>query len=200
MVNVVVQETVVLSQQPQTVCPTKTLVTTVGVPRLVSKSLCALFSILAWNHPNPRTWVCAMCATGFIGDGDFALYSTQTQNPQHPYELWMWQWSFCAVSTTILSGSIAERATFGSYIIYALFYTGEILYCSRTSNTFQRLMISWLQASCIWEGYVTSWLDYVHVHGVLQGLLMFFVNCTAPTLMLWVCLGRKSRKLLHLST
>ncbi|MEW5318528.1 MAG: hypothetical protein WDW38_009744 [Sanguina aurantia] len=67
------------------------------------------------NDPRP--------SEGFIGQGDFALYSTQTQNPQHPYELWMWQWSFCAVSTTILSGSIAERATFGSYIIYAFFYT-----------------------------------------------------------------------------
>lgn len=65
-------------------------------------------------------------AAGFIGQGDFALYSTQTQNPQHPYELWMWQWSFCAVSTTILSGSIAERATFGSYIVYAFFYTGRL--------------------------------------------------------------------------
>ncbi|PNW78351.1 hypothetical protein CHLRE_09g400750v5 [Chlamydomonas reinhardtii] len=61
---------------------------------------------------------------GFIGNWDFALSQTDGSpgsEPPNPWHLFIWNWSFCSASTTILSGSIAERATFASYTIYAAF-------------------------------------------------------------------------------
>ena len=56
----------------------------------------------------------------FIGNSDFAL-SASAGSPT-TNELFVWDWVFCATSTTIMAGSIAERSTFVSYIIYAVFY------------------------------------------------------------------------------
>lgn len=61
-------------------------------------------------------------ANGFIGNWDFALSSTMAQTPS-PSWFFFWNWAFCAASTTILSGSIAERATFHSYLMYSCFMT-----------------------------------------------------------------------------
>ncbi|GLC74174.1 hypothetical protein PLESTF_001470100 [Pleodorina starrii] len=62
-------------------------------------------------------------SNGFIGNWDFALSFTDGSAGQTgllpPWHLFIWNWSFCSAATTILSGSIAERATFSSYTIYA---------------------------------------------------------------------------------
>ncbi len=60
---------------------------------------------------------------GFIGNFDFALSTTDGSAGDpvpETWHLWLWNWSFCSAATTILSGSIAERATFASYMIYAV--------------------------------------------------------------------------------
>ena len=53
----------------------------------------------------------AAAAAGFIGSSDFALKQLQQATPVN-LQGWFWNWAFCSASTTILSGSIAERATF----------------------------------------------------------------------------------------
>eukprot|EP00955_Chlamydomonas_euryale_P025362 266954-Chlamydomonas_euryale.AAC.1 len=36
------------------------------------------------------------------------------------------QWVFCAASTTIMAGAVAERCTFFAYILFAAFYSGWV--------------------------------------------------------------------------
>ncbi|GAX83671.1 hypothetical protein CEUSTIGMA_g11096.t1 [Chlamydomonas eustigma] len=57
---------------------------------------------------------------GFIGDTDFALSNSAVT----PYDnsLFLWYWVFCAASTTILVGSLAERCTFVAYVVFVLVY------------------------------------------------------------------------------
>ena len=50
-------------------------------------------------------------AAGFIGNWDFALSATGSGGPPNNWQLFLWDWVFCAASTTILSGAVAERAT-----------------------------------------------------------------------------------------
>jgi len=59
---------------------------------------------------------------GFIGHSDFALQESEEKEPTN-YAYWFWNWAFSAAATTILSGSIAERATFHSYLMYSFFMT-----------------------------------------------------------------------------
>lgn len=40
--------------------------------------------------------------------------------------MWLFQWAFCATAATILSGAVAERITFSSYIILSLVLTSFI--------------------------------------------------------------------------
>ena len=58
--------------------------------------------------------------TGFIGNADFAL--SDVASVEYGNALFLWYWVFCAASTTILVGSMAERCTFISYIIFTAFY------------------------------------------------------------------------------
>ena len=59
--------------------------------------------------------------SGFIGNSDFALSNSAAT----PYDniLYLWYWVFCAASTTILVGSVAERCTFISYVLFVTFYS-----------------------------------------------------------------------------
>ncbi len=57
---------------------------------------------------------------GFIGNSDFAL--SNGSNTPYDSALFLWYWTFCAASTTILVGSVAERCTFVAYAIFVTIY------------------------------------------------------------------------------
>lgn len=63
---------------------------------------------------------------GFIGNADFALSQMSSAPVPNHYHLFFWNWVFCAASTTILSGAVAERATLLSYCMYAVFYSSWV--------------------------------------------------------------------------
>eukprot|EP00798_Chlamydomonas_sp_ICE-L_P027340 gene27340-biopygen3185 len=63
---------------------------------------------------------------GFIGYGDFALSGTARGGPDRHWQRWFWNWVYCAASTTIMAGAIAERSTFISYILYCIFYSSWV--------------------------------------------------------------------------
>ncbi len=58
-------------------------------------------------------------AGGFIGSSDFFLASGDTMN-------WFFQVVFAATAATIVSGAMAERTKFSSYIIYSVVISGLI--------------------------------------------------------------------------
>ncbi|QEN09771.1 ammonium transporter [Oceanispirochaeta crateris] len=58
-------------------------------------------------------------AGGFIGTSDFFLTSGDTMN-------WFFQVVFAATAATIVSGAMAERTKFSSYIIYSIVISGII--------------------------------------------------------------------------
>ncbi len=58
-------------------------------------------------------------AGGFIGTSDFFLASGDTMN-------WFFQVVFAATAATIVSGAMAERTKFSSYLIYSIFISGLI--------------------------------------------------------------------------
>ena len=58
-------------------------------------------------------------AGGFIGTSDFFLASGDTMN-------WFFQVVFAATAATIVSGAMAERTKFSSYIIYSVIISGII--------------------------------------------------------------------------
>jgi ammonium transporter, Amt family len=65
---------------------------------------------------------------GFIGNADFALSTTTSSSNtlSNSFVYWFWNWAFAAASTTILSGAIAERSTYHSYVIYSFFMTSWV--------------------------------------------------------------------------
>ncbi|PNW84804.1 hypothetical protein CHLRE_03g159254v5 [Chlamydomonas reinhardtii] len=71
-------------------------------------------------------------SNGFIGNWNFALsYTTQTSMSGTEFTTFGWhqfffQWSFCAATTTIVSGAVAERCTFMAYMIYAFFLSSFV--------------------------------------------------------------------------
>lgn len=60
----------------------------------------------------------------FIGGKNFFLSSPK--DVQGVWAFWMFQWSFAAAATTIVSGAVAERCNFNAYLIYTCVITGYI--------------------------------------------------------------------------
>lgn len=60
----------------------------------------------------------------FIGSSHFFGRGYTVESSHH--RDWFFQWAFCATSATIVSGAVAERIKFTSYIIYAIMMTGLI--------------------------------------------------------------------------
>lgn len=65
------------------------------------------------------------CPPGFVGNAEFALGDSPPPVASDR-DLFVWNWSFCAVATTVMAGSIAERSTFISYCIYAAFFSSWV--------------------------------------------------------------------------
>ncbi|CAN0059051.1 unnamed protein product [Ectocarpus fasciculatus] len=69
---------------------------------------------------------------GFVGVSGFALkgedlYGTGSGNfDALAYANWIFQWTFAASATTIVSGAMAERATFGAYVLHSFLLTSFI--------------------------------------------------------------------------
>ncbi|CAM9899140.1 unnamed protein product [Ectocarpus sp. 12 AP-2014] len=69
---------------------------------------------------------------GFVGVTGFALkgedlYGTRTGDfDALSYANWLFQWTFAASATTIVSGAMAERATFGAYVLHSFLLTSFI--------------------------------------------------------------------------
>ncbi|CAN0067623.1 unnamed protein product, partial [Ectocarpus fasciculatus] len=69
---------------------------------------------------------------GFLGTTGFALkdesmFGTTTgEFVPLAYANWIFQWAFAASATTIVSGAMAERATFGAYVLHSFLITSFI--------------------------------------------------------------------------
>ena len=69
---------------------------------------------------------------GFIGTDEFALKGdsfksedgTLTNGKQ--YAFWFFQYSFCAVASTIVSGTVSERTSLNAYVIYTVVLTSFV--------------------------------------------------------------------------
>uniref|UniRef100_A0A7S3DLT4 Ammonium transporter n=1 Tax=Palpitomonas bilix TaxID=652834 RepID=A0A7S3DLT4_9EUKA len=57
---------------------------------------------------------------GFIGGSEFFLIG------QKDFALWLFQFAFAATAATIVSGAVAERTRFRSYLVYTFLITGFI--------------------------------------------------------------------------
>ena len=67
-------------------------------------------------------------AGGFIGTSGFSLsgISPATADGQWTYTFWFFQSVFCATAATIISGGVAERTKFSSYLIVSLLVSSVI--------------------------------------------------------------------------
>eukprot|EP00903_Cladosiphon_okamuranus_P006451 g6311.t1 len=69
---------------------------------------------------------------GFIGTTGFALKGEGLYGSESGeflpmgYAQWLFQWAFAASATTIVSGAMAERATFGAYVVHSSLITAFI--------------------------------------------------------------------------
>jgi Amt family ammonium transporter len=65
-------------------------------------------------------------STGWFGTSGFMLSDYATDGDPWLYVFWMFQTVFAATAATIVSGAMAERTKFGSYILYSIFLTAFI--------------------------------------------------------------------------
>ncbi|QJB55208.1 ammonium transporter [Pseudodesulfovibrio sp. zrk46] len=65
-------------------------------------------------------------ASGFIGTSGFGLAGVAEGDLSWTYTFWFFQSVFAATAATIVSGGMAERTKFGSYIIVSIVLTGLI--------------------------------------------------------------------------
>ncbi len=60
--------------------------------------------------------------------------------PSYGWHNFFFQWSFCAATTTILSGAVAERCNFVAYLLYS-FYLSSFVY---------PVVVHWVWSSTGW--------------------------------------------------
>mmetsp|Transcript_18720 Transcript_18720/g.35095 ORF Transcript_18720/g.35095 Transcript_18720/m.35095 type:complete len:471 (-) Transcript_18720:58-1470(-) len=60
-----------------------------------------------------------------VGSSLFA-FSGEEWDDGSQYARWLFQWAFAATSTTIVSGTLLERATFHGYLLYSVWLSGVV--------------------------------------------------------------------------
>ena len=99
----------------------------------------------------------------FIGNADFALSASAASQYNNDRQLFVWDWVFCATSTNIMAGSIAERSRFCSYIIYAIFY------------------VCWVYpVPAYWSWSHSGWLSPFYSHAILGMGAIDFAGSGTP--------------------
>ena len=63
---------------------------------------------------------------GWFGTSGFMLSDFATEGDPWLYVFWLFQTVFAATAATIVSGAMAERTKFGSYILYSIFLTALV--------------------------------------------------------------------------
>jgi len=73
------------------------------------------------EEPNRFTGTMNLVGNGFlVTDSEGAITGT------NHFKDWFFQWAFCATAATIVSGGVAERIQFTSYVLYSAVMTGII--------------------------------------------------------------------------
>jgi len=102
------------------------------------------------THVMSSLYRCSLLFAAFIGTTDFALSESASYQNSNDRLLFVWNWVFCAASTTIMAGSIAERSSFVSYVIFAIFYS------------------SWVYpVPAYWTWSHNGWLSPFYAHAIL---------------------------------
>ncbi|KAL3897515.1 MAG: hypothetical protein SGCHY_003364 [Lobulomycetales sp.] len=94
------------------------------------------------------------CAGGFIGTTNFALSDSNVD-----YVAWIYRLAFAASSATIVSGAVAERIAYGSYLGYS----------ALTTSFLYPVVVHWAWSTSGWLGSI-GFIDFagsgvVHVTG-----------------------------------
>eukprot|EP01125_Pyxidicula_operculata_P019812 TRINITY_DN720_c3_g1_i2.p1 TRINITY_DN720_c3_g1~~TRINITY_DN720_c3_g1_i2.p1 ORF type:complete len:582 (-),score=147.14 TRINITY_DN720_c3_g1_i2:275-2020(-) len=89
----------------------KSLVESILLKNVIDASVCAIcFYLVGYGF----AFGDGGYAPGFAGASGFAL------NQQPKFQQWVFQWAFASVSTTIVSGAMAERTRVRAYIYYSI--------------------------------------------------------------------------------
>jgi Amt family ammonium transporter len=72
---------------------------------------------------------------GFIGSSYWVGIDVGSSNSGYAsFQVWFFEWAFAATSATIVSGAIAERARFDTYLIYSFFVSIWVYPVGKSSN------------------------------------------------------------------
>lgn len=67
-----------------------------------------------------KDWGGFIGCSGFVLKGEEEFGTSSGEFVAYAYASWLFQWAFAATATTIVSGAMAERATFGAYAGYSV--------------------------------------------------------------------------------
>ena len=72
------------------------------------------------------TWAEFAGTTTFIGHDFLTVDAGDGITGTNHFKAWFFQWAFCATAATIVSGGVAERIQFPSYVAYSAVMAGVI--------------------------------------------------------------------------
>lgn len=112
---------------------------------------------------------------GFVGTSGFALkgedlYGTDSGIINvEGYTTWIFEWAFAATSATIVSGAMAERATFGAYVMHSFIITSficEFFFAVRAVSCREGFEVRDVPV-CAWSGLYCSCLANASVSAMV---------------------------------